>query len=331
MLPQMTRTVKLADELSTRLATPIDQVVPGLTGSPRRSNSPGAARRCPTDLGQFIDVINDLSGGMSPLAQIAEQAGGLFGAAHPRAVTRAGARSAPRRAPTAPPLAPPPPPPSTPTAGQEGRRPRSAPAKKAAGRRRRRRRSGRAPRKKRRPARRPADAAARQRADERGRHDRAGQRGAADVDGDRRALADARAGGRPRAMPWPSTGEKLPLVTTPTRRRRRARRTRRAAGGGPRWRCRRGGGRRPRRARRASAARPRNSGLPHATTQPSPACSGVMPGPELVAVQRQPGLQAQRVAGAEAGRHDAGADDRRPQVGGGRRPGTAISTPRSPV
>ncbi len=34
-------------------------------------------------------------------------------------------------------------------------------------------------------------------------------------------------------------------------------------------------------------------------------------------MQRQAGLEAQRVAGAEPGRSDAGADDRRPQVGGG--------------
>ncbi len=57
---------------------------------------------------------------------------------------------------------------------------------------------------------------------------------------------------------------------------------------------------------RPSAARPDPEATPvapSATTQPRPACSGVMPGPELVAVQGQAGLQAQRVAGAQAGGH----------------------------
>ena len=58
----------------------------------------------------------------------------------------------------------------------------------------------------------------------------------------------------------------------------------------------------PRACSAASAAGPRKSALPQATTQPRPACSGVMPGTELVAVQRQTGLEPQRVAGAEAGR-----------------------------
>ena len=81
-------------------------------------------------------------------------------------------------------------------------------------------------------------------------------------------------------MPWPSTGEKLPLVTSPTCLAvERARRSRPVAVAGPRWRCRRGGGRRRPRARRRARRVPRNAGLPHATTQPSPACSGVMPGP----------------------------------------------------
>ena len=76
----------------------------------------------------------------------------------------------------------------------------------------------------------------------------------------------------------------------------------------------------PRRPVRPPAPRgPRNVGLPQPTTHPRPACSGVMPGPELVAVQRQPGLEAQRVAGAEPGRGDAGADDGVPQGGAARR------------
>ena len=57
----------------------------------------------PTDLGQFMTVINDLVRRLSPLAQIAEQAGGLFGAFRMPGMTAA--RPAPAPAPAA---APPP-------------------------------------------------------------------------------------------------------------------------------------------------------------------------------------------------------------------------------
>src|SRR5918993_242929 len=74
MLPQVTRTVKLADEMATRLSTPIDEVIPGLDRLAKTLDSP-VLRSLPTDLGQFMDVVNDLGRRMSPLAQIAEQAG----------------------------------------------------------------------------------------------------------------------------------------------------------------------------------------------------------------------------------------------------------------
>jgi ABC-type transporter Mla subunit MlaD len=78
MLPQITRTVKLADEMSARLAQPIDQVVPGLARLAETLNSP-VMRELPVDLGQFLEVINELTRRMAPLGQLAEQAGGLFG------------------------------------------------------------------------------------------------------------------------------------------------------------------------------------------------------------------------------------------------------------
>ena len=53
-------------------------------------------------------------------------------------------------------------------------------------------------------------------------------------------------------------------------------------------------------------------------------------GTELVPVQRQPGLEPQRVASAEAGRHGAGVDDRR-HSDSAISAGTAISIPGSPV
>lgn len=78
MLPQMTRAVKMVDEMSERLSGPVDQVAPGLARLAETLNSP-VLNSFPRDLGQFMDIINDLGRRMSPLAQIAEQAGGMFG------------------------------------------------------------------------------------------------------------------------------------------------------------------------------------------------------------------------------------------------------------
>ena len=69
----------------------------------------------------------------------------------------------------------------------------------------------------------------------------------------------------------------------------------------------------------ASAARPTKSpGLPSLTTRPRPASNGVSVRSELVAVQRHPGLEAQRVPGRQAGRDQArglaGRGQRRPEM-----------------
>jgi hypothetical protein len=78
MLPQMTRTVKLAEEFSNRLAAPIDQVAPGLSRLADMLDSP-IFSAMPRDLGRFMEIINDVGRRMSPLAQLAEQAGSMFG------------------------------------------------------------------------------------------------------------------------------------------------------------------------------------------------------------------------------------------------------------
>ncbi len=79
------------------------------------------------------------------------------------------------------------------------------------------------------------------------------------------------------------------------------------------------------RARRAatcsSAARPTKSpGLSSLTTRPRPASYGFVVAVELVAVERHAGLEPQRVAGAEADRHEAqrpaGLEQRVPELGG---------------
>ncbi len=123
MIPQLTRTVKLADEMSARLATPIDQVVPGLTRLADTLNSP-VLRALPTDLGQFLEVINELSRRLSPLSQFTDQASGLFGLRIPGLSSRPAAT---------PPAQPAPPPTPAPAA-------KKAPAKKQGTPPRRRRR-----------------------------------------------------------------------------------------------------------------------------------------------------------------------------------------------
>ena len=117
--------------------------------------------------------------------------------------------------------------------------------------------------------------------DERQGDHRAGHAGGL-ADPARRQLPSARSGGaNARAIPCPSTGEKLPLVTSPTAVPvGEARRRRSGAAGGPRWPGRPAGGPRRLAFSRSRAARPRNpSGFDHDTTQPRPACSGVIPGP----------------------------------------------------
>jgi hypothetical protein len=78
ILPQITRTVNLAEELAGRVSGPVDQIVPGLTRLAATLNSP-VLTSLPTDLGHFVDAINDLIRRLSPLGQLAESATGLFG------------------------------------------------------------------------------------------------------------------------------------------------------------------------------------------------------------------------------------------------------------
>ena len=124
----------------------------------------------------------------------------------------------------------------------------------------------------------------------------------ADVDR-RPASPSAMSGGRnASAIPRSSMGEKLPLVTSPTTAPPCERPgTRRAGSGGPRT--------RPRSRRATPRSRSATSGaaapevaLVEAHHPAEPGLQRRDAGAELVAVQRQPGLEAQRVARAEPGR-----------------------------
>src|SRR5262245_50165239 len=78
ILPQVTRTVSLAEDVATRISGPVDQVIPGLTRLADTLNSP-VLTSLPADLSRFVDAINDLVRRLSPLGQLAESASGLFG------------------------------------------------------------------------------------------------------------------------------------------------------------------------------------------------------------------------------------------------------------
>ncbi len=78
ILPQVTRTVNLAEDLATRVSGPIDQVVPGLTRLADTLGSP-VLTSLPKDLGSFVEALNDLIRRLAPLAQMADSASGLFG------------------------------------------------------------------------------------------------------------------------------------------------------------------------------------------------------------------------------------------------------------
>ena len=114
---------------------------------------------------------------------------------------------------------------------------------------------------------------------ERRGHDPTGDRRAADVDDDRRLVGHV---GRQEGQ-GDAVAEHRREVAAGDRARPAARRSAprspRGADGDPRWRCPAGAGPRPGSRSASSAALPRNAGLFHPTTQPSPACSGVMPGP----------------------------------------------------
>jgi ABC-type transporter Mla subunit MlaD len=121
ILPQVTRTVTLAEDLATRISGPVEQVAPGLARLADTLNSP-VLTSLPTDLGRFIDAINDLVRRLSPLGQLAESATGLFGLRIPGMPPR------PAAAPTPPPA----PEPSTPPLPAQTAAADNAPKKKAA-------------------------------------------------------------------------------------------------------------------------------------------------------------------------------------------------------
>ncbi len=77
-IPQITRTVRAADEMMQVVSGPAMAVAPGLNRLAEVLSTPGLAQ-LPTQIGQFTEVMTDMSKRLGPLTQLAESAGGLFG------------------------------------------------------------------------------------------------------------------------------------------------------------------------------------------------------------------------------------------------------------
>ncbi|WP_420450268.1 hypothetical protein [Ilumatobacter sp.] len=77
-VPQVTRTVKAADEMMKVVSGPAIAVAPGLKVLAETLNNP-AMRQMPNQLAQMNEVLADVTARLQPLGQLAESAGGLFG------------------------------------------------------------------------------------------------------------------------------------------------------------------------------------------------------------------------------------------------------------
>ncbi len=78
-IPQFTRTVEAADEMMQVISGPAMAAAPGLERLAKTLTTPAFAQ-LPAQLGQFSDVMADIQTRLGPLTQLAESAGGLFGA-----------------------------------------------------------------------------------------------------------------------------------------------------------------------------------------------------------------------------------------------------------
>ncbi len=335
-IPQVTRTVKAADEMMQVVSGPAMAVAPGLNRLAETLSTP-AFDQLPHQLGQFADVLGEVSRRLGPLTQLAESAGGIFGGfrvpgtrtSHPTAPPDPEPSHRSIVATVHAPAAPEPSPARAPAARKKPAAKRS-PAKKSPPEAAKKSPAEEDPTAKKRASD-PLTTASSQRrrcpghaltpnrsgggasaGDERGGDDGPGEflPRTSIVTG----VSTAVSGGRnASAMPWPSTGEKLPLVTTPTARPscitvHSARAGRRPSVAIPMSR------RVTPRSRSAMAACfPVNSGLSHATTHPRPAWSEVIPGPQFVAVERERRLETQGVAGTEACRGDTCCRQRPPE------------------
>lgn len=77
-VPQVTRTVKAADEMMKIVSGPAIAVAPGLQVLAEALNNP-AMRQMPNQIAQMNDVLAEVTARLAPLGHMAESASGLFG------------------------------------------------------------------------------------------------------------------------------------------------------------------------------------------------------------------------------------------------------------
>ena len=77
-VPQVTRTVKAADDMMQVVAGPAMAVAPGLLKLNEMLNNP-ALQQMPNQFAQMTEMLGEVTARLAPLGQIAESAGGLFG------------------------------------------------------------------------------------------------------------------------------------------------------------------------------------------------------------------------------------------------------------
>jgi hypothetical protein len=104
-VPQLTRTLRAADEMVEQMSIPIERVAPGLMRLAETLSSP-VLSTFPRDISQFVEMFGDVARRMQPLGQLAETAGGFFGGMNPLTALRNAASGASGNRGTAPPPAP---------------------------------------------------------------------------------------------------------------------------------------------------------------------------------------------------------------------------------
>ena len=77
-VPQVTRTVKAADDVMRVVAGPAMAVAPGLNVLAETLNNP-AMKQMPNQISQMNEMLSEVTARLAPLGQMAETAGGLFG------------------------------------------------------------------------------------------------------------------------------------------------------------------------------------------------------------------------------------------------------------
>ena len=95
-VPQVTRTVKTADEMMKVVSGPAMAVAPGLQVLADTLNNP-AFKQMPNQMAQMNEVLGEVTNRLAPLGQLAESAGGLFGGFKLPGFGSGGSTSAPER------------------------------------------------------------------------------------------------------------------------------------------------------------------------------------------------------------------------------------------